>query len=71
MGSVIDLYERKDDHFNKMPLCAMPGCSNQPANQCSICSNHFCYEHTKSHIHPSEFPHMQKEKDDDDIHKMI
>ena len=70
MGSVIDLYERKDDHFNKIIVCAIPGCSNQPANQCSICLNHFCYEHTKSHIHPSEFPHMQKEKDDDDIHKM-
>jgi hypothetical protein len=63
MGSVIDLYERKDNHFNKIPTCAILGCTNQPSNQCSICSNHFCYEHKKSHIHPNEFPNMQNEKD--------
>jgi hypothetical protein len=61
MGSVIDLYGRKDNHFsNKIPACSIPGCTNQPANQCSICSNRFCYEHIKSHIHPSEFPNMQQ-----------
>jgi hypothetical protein len=61
MGSVIDLYERKDHDFSdKIPTCSIPGCTNQPSNQCSICSNHFCYEHIKSHIHPNEFPSMQK-----------
>jgi predicted nucleic acid binding AN1-type Zn finger protein len=60
MGSVIDLYERKNNDFTKIPACSIPGCTNQPANQCNICSNHFCYEHIKSHIHPSEFPHMQQ-----------
>jgi hypothetical protein len=58
MGSVIDLYERKDNHFNKIPTCSIPGCTNQPSNQCSICSNDFCYEHIKSHIHPNEFPNI-------------
>jgi hypothetical protein len=41
MGSVI---ERKDNHFNKTPTCSIQGCMNQPSNQYSICSNHFCYE---------------------------
>jgi hypothetical protein len=59
MSSVIDLYKRKDDDsFTKIPACAIPSCQNQPINQCSICSNLFCYEHIKSHIHPSEFPPM-------------
>lgn len=43
-------------------IFSIPNCHNQPTNQCSICSNHFCYEHTKSHIHPNEFPNIQKEK---------
>ena len=56
MGSVSDLYGRKDNGFsNIIPTCSIPGCTNQPANQCNICSNHFCYKHIKSHIHPSEF----------------
>ena len=60
MGSVIDLYERKDNDFTKISTCSIPSCPNQPANHCRICTNHFCYEHIKSHIHPNEFPNMQK-----------
>jgi len=28
MGSVIDLYERKDDKFTKISACAISGCKN-------------------------------------------
>lgn len=62
MGSVIDLYARKDNNFNKIVGCTISGCRNQPTNQCHICLNRFCYEHIKSHIHPSEFPDLKKEK---------
>jgi predicted nucleic acid binding AN1-type Zn finger protein len=69
MGSVIDPYERKDDNnFNKALVCAIPDCQSKPTNQCPICSNYFCYEHIKSHIHPSEFPPIQNEKEN--IYKM-
>ena len=60
MGSVIDLYERKDNNSNnRILVCSIPGCVNQSANQCHICSNYFCYEHIKSHIHPNEFPNIK------------
>jgi hypothetical protein len=65
MDSVIDHYERKDDdNFNKALVCAIPDCKSKPTNQCPICSNHFCYKHIKSHIHPSEIPPIQNEKED-------
>jgi predicted nucleic acid binding AN1-type Zn finger protein len=60
MGSVIDLYERKDNNSNnKIVTCSILGCTNQPAKQCNICSNNFCYKHIKSHIHTNEFPNIK------------
>jgi len=60
--SSIDSYERKDDNnFKKALVCAIPDCQNKPIKQCPVCSNHFCYEHIKLHIHPSEFSSIQNE----------
>ena len=65
MGEVIDPNRMRDEYSIKggLVVCAIPNCPNQPTNECSICSSHFCSEHLKSHIHPSEFhPYKRKNK---------
>lgn len=69
MGEVVDPNRlRGDDNSLRggAVVCSIPNCPNQPTNKCPICSVYFCYEHIKSHFHPSEFPPIQKEKEDID-----
>jgi hypothetical protein len=64
MGEVIDpnrLINDGNSLRGGLVVCTIPNCRNQPTNKCPICSIHFCYEHIKSHVHPSEFPPIQKE----------
>ncbi len=71
MGEVIDPNRMRNDNSIRggLVVCAIPNCPNQPTNQCSLCSLHFCYEHIKSHVHPSEFPPVQKKNEDIDNRK--
>jgi hypothetical protein len=35
-------------------VCGMFGCQVKPTSQCPKCSNHYCYEHIKMHIHVTD-----------------
>ena len=68
MGEVVDPNRLRGGGDNSLRgglvVCAIPNCRNQATNKCPICSLDYCYEHIKSHFHPSEFPPIQKEKED-------
>jgi hypothetical protein len=68
MGEVVDPNRLRGGGDNSLRgglvVCAILNCRNQPTNKCPICSLDYCYEHIKSHFHPSEFPPIQKEKED-------
>jgi len=36
---------------NRGEVCGMFGCEVRPTSQCPECSNHYCYEDIKSHVH--------------------
>jgi hypothetical protein len=65
MGEVVDPNRLRGGGDNSLRgglvLCAIPNCRNQATNKCPICSLDYCYEHIKSHVHPNEFPPIQKE----------
>jgi hypothetical protein len=68
MGEVVDPNRLRGGGNNSfrggLVVCTIPNCCNQPNNKCPICSLDYCYEHIKSHVHTSEFPPIQKEKED-------
>jgi hypothetical protein len=33
-------------------LCGISGCMEKPTSRCPKCSNHYCYEHLRNHMHP-------------------
>jgi hypothetical protein len=53
-----DIGETSISKWNEMSelgeVCGMFGCQVKPTSQCSECSNHYCYEHIKMHIHVTD-----------------
>ncbi len=52
--SVDEIIDERKKESERGNVCGMLGCPKRPTSKCTICGNHYCYDHFKFHFHTKE-----------------